>query len=203
VLLTGFSIVVVRILFVNLSRVPTGAMANTILPGDQLVSKKSFGDIARGKVVIFRYPGDEAKYVARVIGLPGETIQLDKRSLLINGQPLEEERVFVKQQDVDFESLEEIKSEGKGSYRVFYVWRGDEDGEDNGIDPSTFGVGTPFKIPGNCYFMLGDNRENSYDSRYRGCVPRELIWGVTEYIYWSQPMRSEQVRWERIGKPIK
>ncbi len=188
----------------HLSRVPTGAMANTILPGDQLVSKKVFGNIGRGKVVIFRYTGDDAKYISRVVGLPGDTIQLNKRSVLINGKLLEEESVLIKPVEVRFESLEELSTERKGPYRVFYTFReGEPDGPVEEMDPSTIGTFEPFKIPDGCYFMLGDNRDNSEDSRYRGCVPRELIWGTAEYIYWSQPMGSNRVRWDRIGEQIK
>ncbi len=63
--------------FLQLTRVPTGAMANTILPGDGLVVKKrAFGDIKRGDIIVFRYPKDTSvKYIFRVIGLPGETIE--------------------------------------------------------------------------------------------------------------------------------
>lgn len=74
-----------RIFFMWMVRVPTGSMLNTIVPGDHLVVNRSFGEIERGRIVVFQYPGDSAYYVARVVGLPGETIQLRGMSVYING----------------------------------------------------------------------------------------------------------------------
>jgi signal peptidase I len=182
-------------------------MANTLLPGDQFVSRKAFGKLIRGQVVIFKYPGDSNQYVARIVGLPEETVQLNQKSVLINGQTLGEERVLVKPQSESqyFDPLEEISSVGEGPYRVFYTVReGDEeDGPVEETDESSYGIAKPFQIPQDCYFLLGDNRDNSVDSRYRGCVPRNLIWGIVGYIYWSESMKSGEVRWERVTKQIK
>ena len=75
---------------------------------------------------------------------------------------------------------------------------------DDPVD-ARFGVAEEFHIPANQYFLLGDHRDNSLDSRFRGPVPRELIWGKPTMIYWSsfgEPPGEEIVRWDRIGKSV-
>jgi signal peptidase I len=103
--------------------------------------------------------------------------------------------------EADLESpLIEVSTEGTGPYRVFYTeYPKDPEAEAQG----NFGTNLPYKIPNDSFFVLGDNRDNSEDSRFRGPVPRELIWGEGVIIYYSQaetPDRS--IRWERIGKKV-
>jgi len=188
-------------------RVPTGAMANTIVPGDCLIVNRLLGDVKRGDIVIFRYPSQPLiQYVSRVVGLPGETIQIRDTSVYINGKPIPEQHVFVKYPyDFDFGVLDEVSSEGSGPYRVFYFTR---DGNAVGIlDQSRmkFAGAAPFQIPNNHYFVMGDNRDNSLDSRYQGTVPRDMIWGKPTMIYWSShqdQFHQKSVKWERLGKRI-
>jgi signal peptidase I len=202
VVLSFSTLAIYRIVFLHFVRIPTGSMANTILPGDHLVVKKrAFGDINRGDLIVFRYPKDlSTYYLARVVGLPGETLQVRDKILYINDKQLMEQRVIVKPDDM-FESdhLEELSTEGSGNYRVFYQsndYPRPEDDKANG----------PFQIPENEYFVMGDNRDNSEDSRYRGSVPRELIFGKPFMIYWSSRTDRQgeaQPRWERIFSPVK
>src|SRR5712664_1040525 len=126
-----------RFYFVKMIRVPTGAMANTILPGDMLAAKRTLGTVKRGDIVIFKYPRDvSVQYVSRVIGLPRETIQIRDRLVYINGDEIPERRVTVKPDDyLESDSLEELSSEGSGAYRVFYVSRDNK-----------FGSGTPANL---------------------------------------------------------
>ncbi|HEV2827505.1 MAG TPA: signal peptidase I [Pyrinomonadaceae bacterium] len=202
VVLTFATLAIYRIVFLHFVRIPTGSMANTILPGDYLVVKKrAFGDINRGDLIIFRYPEDLSTYfLARVIGLSGETLQVRGGIVYIDDKPLIEQRVIVKPDDL-FESdqLEELSVEGTGNYRVFYQAKNDSTPEDDNASG-------PFQIPENQYFVMGDNRDNSADSRYRGSVPRALIFGKPFMIYWSSRTDRQgdgQPRWERIFNPVK
>lgn len=175
---------------------------NTILIGDHLVVGRSFGMVDRGNVVVFWYPGDSARYVARVIGLPGETIELRGRNVYINGQELPEQKVLGVENDSQYgEPLEEISVEGSGPYRVYYTRSEPLDG-----DHSTLAVGSPFRIAEGNYFLMGDNRDNSHDSRYRSAVPRDLIWGKVTIVYWSafqDRNHEEHIREDRIFTRIR
>jgi signal peptidase I len=200
--LSAVAIGVYRVFFVWTFRVPTGSMANTIIAGDHLVAHKALGGISRGDIVVFRYPDNDKEYhVARVIGLPGESIQLRGKSIYINDRLLDEQRVMVEPERNGYDPLTEISTEGKGPYRVYYTQHSysEEPREDSG----DFGVATPFQIPLDGYFILGDNRDNSEDSRYRGAVPRNRIWGKPSIVYYSVKMPNEdEIRSERIFKKV-
>ena len=180
-------------------------MMNTIIPGDRVLIHRSFGQVKRGSIVLFQYPYNpefrsNSEYVLhRVVGLPGETIQLRGNVIYINGQPLDELRVSAKDAGPD-DPLVEISTEGKGPYRVFYTEPIEyPDAEARGF----FATNSPFKIPNDSFFLLGDNRDNSEDSRYRGPVPREQIWGELALIYYSEAETPDgSIRWERIFKRV-
>ena len=192
---------VFRLFFVRMVRVPTGNMMNTIVPGDHLMVTKAFGTIERGRIVVFQYPEDATYYISRVVGLPGETIQVRGYTVYINGHPLEEQKVIANPSPNEYEPLREISSQGNGAYRVFFTKRPDEP-DDPTFEPSV-AVAAPFQVPANSFFVLGDNRDNSYDSRFRGAVPRELIWGSPSLIYTSVTMDRGDVRWGRVMKRIR
>jgi len=171
--------------FLRLVRVPTGSMKNTILPGDRLAVNLLFGAINRGDIVVFRYPQDtNVMFVMRVIGLPGERIQLRDEKVYINGEELPEKRLTVEPEDLPAANpLKEISSDGEGSYHACYYSKNPSplfQGE-NGI----FAVKEAFDIPNDSYFVMGDNRDNSLDSRFWGAVARRLIVGKPFMIYWS------------------
>lgn len=161
-----------------------GAMANTMVAGDHVLITKSFGDVERGQVVMFQFPGDTNSYIKRVVGLPGETIQLRGRTIYINGRALNEQKVTVTGDDGSGKPLQVISQEGKGAYPVFYSMPVEQ--EDEAVAYTTFGTFEPFRLEADSYFLMGDNRDNSEDSRYRGPVPRNLIWGTAALIYYSQ-----------------
>ena len=174
--------------------VPTGAMSNTILPGDTIVGRKYAGEVKRGQVVVIQYPDDPVYYLGRVVALPNETIEVRDKFVYVNGRPLDEERVMVRRDMGDGNELEEISTEGTGPYRVYY--------QEEPRDESSEFAG-PLRLPADSFFVMGDNRDNSVDSRYRGPVTRELIWGDVFLIAYSTTSDSNELRWNRILKRIR
>lgn len=185
-------------------------MANTILPGDHLVVKKrAFGEITRGDILVFSRPKDPSlHFISRVIGLPQETIEVRGMSVFINGNEVSEQRVLVMPDNFDGEALQELSTVGSGPYRVYYSRR-EADAESevpSEVETGGFGMNGPFRIPENEYFLMGDNRDNSEDSRYLGTVPRNLVFGKPTMIYWSS--RSDHaggnqiVKWDRIFRRL-
>jgi signal peptidase I len=158
---------------------PTGAMANTIIPGDKVLCSMRLGEIKRGDIVLFTYPSEPKwMFLKRVIGLPGETIQVKGHRVFINGNELPEERALVRLLGQQSPVVKvEPKPQG-ASYRVFYEADRYSDGDDFEINRDLkYGVVEPYKIPPGQYFLMGDSRDNSMDSRYLGTVPREMIAG--------------------------
>jgi signal peptidase I len=152
--------------------IPSGSMEKTLLVGDHLIMSRLGYDAGvpftnlhvslwrnphRQQIVIFRPPYDPSKtdLIKRVIGLPGETIDIHDGFVWINGKRLDEK----------------------------YTTGPTEMPERSGMLAPFQGV--PFTVPENQYFVMGDNRENSYDSRYWGCVPRSDILGTPVAIYMS------------------
>jgi len=201
----------------ELISVPTGSMMPTILIGDINVSEKFYYDIKipvlnttifrmhevkRGDIVVFRYPPDPKTYfVKRFVGIPGDTIEYDykTKTLLINNQVIKRE----------FDQT--LKSESENKMVNQYTENLDGVKHLLWIEPDTYSVPKPdmFKpmkecqylsdrivchIPVKQYFALGDNRDNSLDSRYWGFVPRENIVGKAVFLLFS-PSNSK-----RIGK---
>jgi signal peptidase I len=157
----------------GLLRVSSGEMANTILPGDLVVTFSRLGTIRRGDVVVHRNPKHPNAYCARrVIALPGESIQLVGTSVLVNGSPVPERRVIT-MWEVSFYPLTPKSADGSGPYTVYYPPRFDD--PTNSMVPSPYsgdyGIDQPFTLPSDCYFVLSDNRLDSIDSRYWGPVP--------------------------------
>jgi signal peptidase I len=209
VLLGAGGAVFYYVFFLHLVRVPTGAMSNTIIPGDHLVVKKrAFGEINRGDLILFKYPKDTSvTYLFRVIGLPRETIEVRGRFVYINGKELKEQRVIVEPY-YEADALPELSTEGSGPYRVFYFSReeADESAMPSDLEKTEFGLNGPFQIPDNEYFVMGDNRDNSEDSRFWGTVPRALVFGKPTMIYWSASrdrQGNESIRWDRVFLKIR
>lgn len=196
-----------RVLFLTFVRVPQAAMANTIIPGDYLVvRKRAFGEIKRGDLIIFKFPRDTSvTYVFRGVGMPGEVVEVRGKSVYIGGMELKERHVSV-EPDIQFTGvLKEISSEGVGEYAVFH---GSNESH-NSSDPdeaTEFGLGSPVRVPADNYYVMGDNRDNSSDSRFWGTVPRNLIVGKPTMIYWSEPMHkseSDEPRWDRVFQNLR
>lgn len=165
---------------------PTGSMENTILRGDHVLAVRwtygwrlplfqgvVFGarPASRGDLVVFPYPEDPGRtFLKRVIGLPGETVEIRRKVVLINGTPLEE----------PYTRFIEPPREDDPLVRV---------GEDWG----------PAIMPAESYFVLGDNRDNSRDSRHWGFVRQGDLLGRARVVYWSVDSETGRIRWDRIG----
>jgi signal peptidase I len=190
------------LIYYRVVRVPTGAMANTIIPGDRVLCRTHLGEIKRGDIVIFKLPTDpKVMYLKRVIGLPGETIQVKGHRVFVNGKELPEERALIRLTGEP--ELPVVKVEPKPQdawYRAFYDVEQYSDNDEFEINTrAVYGIVEPYRIrPGN-YFMLGDNRDNSEDSRYWGTVPLDLIVGEALMIFSSSAKGGE----ERSFKPLK
>jgi signal peptidase I len=198
VALFGAGFLVTWLFLIRFVRVPVGAMSNTIIPGDHLAVRKwLFGDLERGQIVVFQYPGDDTYYLSRVVGLPGESIAFKDRTIYINHRILKEQKVLSRETG-EYEPLDEISTEGNGPYRVFYQPQLEEPYDDR----TKFATHAEFRIPNDSFFMMSDNRDNSMDSRYRGPVPRNLVWGTPFLIYVSTSGPAQEVRWERVLKRI-
>jgi signal peptidase I len=175
-LLVSFAInpltaVAIRATVVRAYSFPTGSMEDTILNGDHvLVSRWDYRLHAprRGDMVVFPYPEDPSRtFLKRVIGLPGETVEIRNRSVVIDGRMLAE------------------------PYARFIVPDGfDAHGRDWG----------PRLLPAKSYFVLGDNRDNSKDSRYWGYVREGDFGGRARMVYWSVEPDTHAIRWGRIGR---
>ena len=162
--------------------------------------------IERGDIIVFKYPGNKVhpendssrklvpyqiNYVKRVIGLPGETVEFRDNQVFINGQLLPEHRVIGDADDnisaLDVSEFEE-RREGE-NYNAYYskdTMDAVKAGQKLSRRGYEFGVaGKPMKVPDNQFFVMGDSRDNSEDSRYWGFVPRELIIGRAMFVYWS------------------
>lgn len=185
---------VIRTWGVQAFKIPSGSMEPTLLIGDHLlVSKSSYGiklpfsdvvliplgDPERGDIIVFRFPEDKEKdFIKRIIGLPGDTVEVRGMTVLINGTPLHKKwGRYVNQVKLP----PGVKSH------------------------SNFG---PVKVPPGHYFVMGDNRDQSYDSRFwfhgkGGFVPRQDILGKAFIIYWSWVGSSFDVRWGRVGSIIR
>lgn len=166
---------IIKAHFIQAYKFPSGSMIPTLVIGDHiLIDKISKNAIKRGDLIVFKYPENPQKdFIKRVIGLGGETIEARDRIIYINGNALEES----------------------------YIQHTDNKIRPVGVEPrDNFG---PIVVPQNSFFVLGDNRDQSYDSRYWGYVPKNYIKGKAFKIYWSWNSPNYEVRWDRIGMVIK
>jgi signal peptidase I len=188
-----------RTFVVQAFKIPTGSMEPNLLIGDHLLVNKfvfaptlssaertllPMTDIRRGDIVVFKYPEDpERDFIKRVIGLSGETIELKDRQIRVNGRAIQEPYAHY---------LPRPAGSGGGE-----VTTGDV--------RERYG---PVVVPAGSVFVMGDNRDNSQDSRYWGFLPKENIKGKALMIYWSFDSSEgglnlfTQTRWARILQQI-
>ncbi|MEO8426313.1 MAG: signal peptidase I [Verrucomicrobiota bacterium] len=188
--------------------VPTGSMKPTILEGDRIFVNKLAYDLKipfttvhltawahpkRGNIIVFFSPIDGIRLVKRVVGLPGDQIELRDNQLLVNGKqatygPLDEH------------VLSQIRAEERPSYR-FAAEEIEQRSHPVMSTPqlSALRSFTALKVPADSYFVMGDNRDNSKDSRYIGCIPRGMIVGQAKAVVLSvDPGNHYFPRWARF-----
>lgn len=203
-------VLVIRSFLVQPFQVPSGSLEPTVLPGDFIVVNQfayglrlpvlrtkvySIGEPKRGDIALFYYPKDNKTiYVKRVIGLPGDHIVYNNKVLTVNGDrawqtplgmDLDIEANYVIPVQVRMETLGDVV------HKVF-------------VKPGyKLGEYVDVVVPPNCYFMMGDNRDDSADSREWGCVPEKNLIGKAFGIWMSWDSDKTWFRWNRIGKAIK
>jgi len=176
----------IRTFIVQAFKIPSGSMKPTLLVGDHiLVNKFTYGvkipflrktlipvgEPARGDIVVFIYPEDRSKdFIKRVIAVGGDTVQIRNKQIYVNGS---------------------IYRDNFGVYVDDRIIPGSMQPRDN------FGL---VKVPPGQLFVMGDNRDQSYDSRFWGFVDLKDVMGKAFIIYWSWDGDGSSVRWGRIGK---
>jgi signal peptidase I len=184
-----------RATLVEAYKISAGSMETTILRGERLLAVKwaygwrdpllgrvIFGARRpqRGELVVFRYPEDPSRsFLKRVIGLPGEAVEIRDKRVLIDGSPLDEPYARFLEPPLRHDDPE-------------YGRRSESRGDNWG----------PMTVPPGEYFVLGDNRDNSRDSRYWGFVEQDDLLGRAALVYWSWDSSGGPVRWERIGRRL-
>ncbi len=168
--------------------IPSGSMEDTLLVGDHLLVDKlaysppdafskhllPYEDVQRGDIIVFRYPVDiQQTFVKRCIGVPGDRIHLSGKHLFLNGHPMVEPYAYHKRPEIDPYRDDFPSAPGIG------LSASARDMLQNHV------VDGDVVVPQGFYFAMGDNRDNSLDSRYWGFVPRANIVGKPLIIYWS------------------
>ena len=221
-------------------KVPTGSMQNTITIGDHLlVNKFIFApgetapflpqrEIRHGDIIVFKYPGNPfdpkrddrpdnrpifTNYVKRVIGIPGDRIRIQGNSVIVNDQVVAEHRIVARDHNRK-DPLEIIEAPARKPGELYDVYYRPGP-EDDVHDYDAFQGKDEIVVPAASYFVMGDNRNNSEDSRYWGFVPRDLVIGRAMFVYWSYDESAPpsgyglivdffvNTRWARTGTFVK
>jgi len=180
----------IRAFVVQAFKIPSGSMEPTLLIGDHILVNKfiyginlpfverkffQFKKPCRGDVVVFVYPVDPSKdFIKRVIAIEGDTIQIKNKKIYINGAPVNDEHGHYSTPNVFNQAPLATNRDNYG----------------------------PVTVPPNCVFVMGDNRDNSYDSRFWGFVNVHKVKGKAFIIYWSWERPFRNFRWQRLGKII-
>src|SRR5512139_277328 len=179
----------IRTFIVQAFKIPSGSMIPTLAIGDHILVNKlsygiripflekylvEFGTPARGDVIVFIYPEDRSKdFIKRVIGVAGDTVEVRNKKVFINGKAVEDAHAHFEGYDPQL--------------------GGTVNGDNYG----------PKVVPEGHVFVMGDNRDRSYDSRFWGYVPVSEVRGKAFLIYWSWDGVDRWVRWERLGSLIR
>jgi len=175
----------IRTFVVQAFKIPSGSMKNTLLIGDHiLVNKFIYGvknplngntwiplkEPQRRDIVVFKYPVNPSQdYIKRVVGVEGDTIEIKDKKVYVNGKPQDEDYAIYLDNKVLPASLQPRDNMG------------------------------PITVPENSLFVMGDNRDNSYDSRFWNFVDLKAVKGKAFILYWSWDKEKFSVRWNRIA----
>jgi signal peptidase I len=198
----------IRQFVVEAFKIPSGSMIPTLLIGDHLLVNKfvygpripftdtrlfTWKEPKRGEIIVFKYPENEDKnFIKRVIGLPGDKIEIKDGTLFINDQPVKVKDLGLYPDDdgnSGFYAKPELLKEQLGTVSHDILYMHSQAGYNFG----------PVLVPKDSYFMMGDNRDNSQDSRVWGFVKFNKILGRALIIYWSWDDTTHGVRWKRFG----
>lgn len=187
------SALLIRTNIVQAYKIPSGALKPTLVIGDHLLVNKFIYDYkepSRGDLIVFPFPEDPSKiYIKRIIGVEGDKIEIKNDVLFLNDNEVQLSKVGDYNDDKISGADEYIETLEGSSYHILDI----HEKNDN------FG---PIVVPENSLFVLGDNRDNSMDSRYWGFVDKTTVKGKAFVIYWSWDSNKSQVRWERIGNSL-
>jgi len=205
---------VLRAFLVQTFVITSGSMEDTLLVGDMLVVNRAamgspvpftglripgYSEPRRGDVLVFDPPHEETlKLVKRLVGMPGDTLRMEDRVLYVNGE----------RQDEPYTRHTDVADE----YHPWMAWQTEylPSSENAGTYRPTRDNWGPLVVPAGHYFMLGDNRETSLDSRYWGLLERWRLEGRAVFTYFSYNKESyrpfpwiREVRWDRVGQGIR
>ncbi len=216
----------IRAFVIQPFKIPSGSMLPTLLVGDHILINKfvygsripftnkmffPFSEIDRGDIVVFKLsadnatdfpmPGKGAFYVKRTVGIAGDEIDISGRDVLINGRAVAQ--VYAgnyEYPDQKFFSVADRYEQALSGKNFSVIYK-------KGTSSTTSGkMSFPLVVPKGRIFVMGDNRDNSYDSRFWGFVPVENVYGKAFMIHWSwnlsNPGLANKVRWERIFSGI-
>jgi signal peptidase I len=213
---------IIRALVIQAFKIPSGSMEDTLLVGDFLMVNKFIYGVKipfvnktilpglrqprAGDIIVFKYPIDKRDFIKRCVAVAGDTVEVRDKNLYVNGKRPEEPYVV-------------HKAWGETSYMpemtLSDIWRNgyQRDWEQRKflnlpLVRDNFG---PVVVPKDCIFAMGDNRDNSLDSRFWGPLPKDLILGKAVFIYWSWDSENGEPLWKvwqnlrflRLGRMIR
>jgi signal peptidase I len=212
-----------RAFVVEAFQIPSGSMIPTLEVGDHIfVSKFAYGltvpftnkkivDLGkpkRGDIIVFKFPLDESTdYIKRVVGLPGDALEMREGDLYVNGHPVPRERVPRPYHYTDSSPQERGAQDHEGD-----LWLENLDGTKHETLQNHEGGSRDFKrivVPAGSVFVMGDNRDNSSDSRVWGFVNRDLIKGKALIVWWSRDANVpfgeffSSIRWKRFFQVVR
>jgi len=220
-IIMGLAVLLIRAYVVQAYKIPTGSMEGTLLIGDFLFATKfnyglqdpfqnrklvKWGGAQRGEIVIFRMPVERKDFVKRCVAVGGDLVEIRNKVLYVNGERVDEPYVIHRDRRV----YPPLKLDDRERYQT--IWEQGNLKNAGGHVRDNFG---PVVVPEGYIFVLGDNRDNSYDSRFWGPLPMDNLRGRPFIIYWSwrwdipilrvlpKILRGDipkiEIRWDRIG----